>query len=439
MKNRTILFISALIICSGLLRSAVIMAQATEEPPSHTFANTPPEIYPFFNFMEPNLRWFEERHPYLGAAREYPFPENPDVVKIGFIAPLDGSSAYYSLNGQQMLNGTLLAFEQANREGGYNGIPFEVIARNDIGLWGASGSELVTLDDMGVLAAIGSIDGNNSHVAIRVALKLELPMVNTGSTDPTLTDTRIPWVIRTNQDDRQFNFALLNEVYNMRGYNRVALLRANNRYARVGTREFVDGARRLGKPLVIRQVYLPGETDFAPYLEKIAEADAEAVLLWGEVNEIAEIIRQMREAGMSQTVFTSDKAVSDYFLQLAGGYAEGVVAAFPYHPHSGNPELERFYENYRERFGAEPGSFAVQAYDGAQILIDAIRRAGLNRALVRDEITSLETYYGITGEIRLDGSWNNSTPAFIAEIRNGEFYFRQYEWHSASQAETATP
>lgn len=438
MKNRIILSLVTLLLLSVMLNRGVAMAQTTEVTPPHTFANTPAEIYPFFNFMEPNYRWFEERHPYLGAAREYAFPENVDAVKIGFIAPLDGSSTYYSMNGQQMLNGTLLAFEEANREGGYNGIPFEVIARNDIGLWGASGSELVTLDDMGVLAAIGSIDGNNSHVAIRVALKLELPMVNTGSTDPTLTDTRIPWVIRTNQDDRQFNFALLNEVYNMRGYNRVALLRANNRYARVGTREFVDGARRLGKPLVIRQVYLPGETEFSPYLKKIIEADAEAVLLWGEVNEIAEIIRQMREAGMSQTVFTSDKAVSDYFLNLAGDYAEGVVAAFPYHPKSGNPELERFYKNYKERFGSEPGSFAVQAYDGAKILIEAIRTAGLNRALVRDEITSLDTYYGITGKIRLDGSWNNSTPAFIAEIRNGAFHFRQYEWKSQTEGETVT-
>lgn len=435
MKNRTILSLVVLILLSGLLRSAVMMAQTAEEPPSHTFANTPPEIYPFFNFMEPNHRWFEERHPYLGAAREYPFPENPDVVKIGFISPLDGSNAYYSLNGQQMLNGTLLAFEEANREGGYNGIPFEVIARNDIGLWGASGSELVTLDDMGVLAAIGSIDGNNSHVAIRVALKLEVPMVNTGSPDPTLTDTRIPWVIRTNQDDRQFNFALLNEIYNVRGYERVALLRANNRYARVGTRELVDGSRRLGNPLVLRQVYLPGERNFAPYLEKIENSGAEALVLWGEVDEIAEIIRQMREAGMQQTVFTSEKVVSDYFLQLAGEDSEGVVAVFPYNPESGNPDLARFIENYRERFQKEPTHFAVQAYDGSKILIEAIRRAGLNRALVRDELTALERYDGITGRIELDGSWNNVTPVYMVEISGGEFHFYPYEWVTPTMAD----
>ncbi len=402
----------------------VLMAQ------SPTHANTPIEIYPFSNYMVPEYRWFEERLPYKGAARAYEDYVDTDKVKIGFIGPLDGAQEYYSINGLHMLQGAKLAFEQANSEGGFRGIPFELIARNDIGLWGASGDELVKLDDMGVLAVIGSIDGNNSHVAIRVALKLEIPMVNTGSTDPTLTDTRIPWVIRTNQDDRQFNYALLNEAYNIRGYTRVAILRANSRYARVGTREFVDGARRMGNPVSIRQVYFPGETDFSIYLEKIRDADVEAVLLWGEVDEIARITKQMRESGMEQTILTSEKVVNDHFLEIAGVHAEGVVAVFPFNPESNHPDLIQFHQDYKNRFGMDASSYAVQSYDGANILIRAIRNAGLNRALVRDEITSIQETHGLTGTIRLDGSWNNVYPVFIAEYRDGQFHFRQFEWVS---------
>ena len=434
MKKNIRLFAVSLII---LLSRAYLLPGSgydlMAQNPTH--ANTPIEIYPFSNYMVPNYMWFEDRLHYKGAARDYEGYVETDKVKIGFIGPLDGAQEYYSLNGQQMLQGTKLAFEKANREGGYQGIPFELIARNDIGLWGASGDELVKLDDMGVLAVIGSIDGNNSHVAIRVALKLEIPMVNTGSTDPTLTDTRIPWVIRTNQDDRQFNYALLNEAYNIRGYTRVAILRANSRYARVGTREFVDGARRLGYPVSFRQVYLPGQTDFSLYLEKIREADVEAVLLWGEVDEIARIIKQMRESGMEQTVFTSEKVVSNHFLELAGDHAEGVVAVYPFNPESNHPGLKQFHQDYKDRFGMEATSFAVQAYDGANLLIDAIRKAGLNRALVRDEITSIEETEGLTGTIRMDGSWNNVYPVYIAEYRDGQFHFRQFEWVSGMASE----
>jgi len=421
-----IIFLMLLFMITGVTG---VMGQ--EQP----HANTPPEIYPFSNFQVPHFRHFEERLPYYGAAREYEYPDTSEVetVRLGFIGPLDGAHEYYTMNGQQMLQGTMLAVEEANKEGGFNGIPFELIARNDIGLWGASGNEMVALDDMGVFAAVGSIDGNNSHIAIRVALKLELPMVNTGSTDPTLTDTRIPWVIRTNPDDRQFNYALLNEIYNKKGYTRVALIRANSRYARIGTREFIDGARRLGHPLNIRQVYYPGETNFDDYLENIRQADVEAVVVWGEVDEIARIVTQMRESGMEQTVFSSDKVVSDLFLELAGEHAEGVIAAYPYNPNILGADYHKFFENYRERFGKNPGWHAVHAYDGTRILIESIKIAGLNKALIRDELTSFRKHQGITGDIILDDSWNSITPVWLAEFNDGEFTFWQYQWISQSR------
>jgi branched-chain amino acid transport system substrate-binding protein len=410
------------IICVYAGYFSLLNAQA----PTH--ANTPIEIYPFSNFQTPHYMFFEERLPYLGAAREYDYPTDVESVKIGFIGPLEGGGVYYTKSGHDMLKGTQVAVDEANQAGGYRGLPFELIARNDIGLWGASGDELVTLYDMGAVAAIGSIDGNNSHVAIRVALKLEIPMVNTASTDPTLTDTRIPWVIRTNPDDRQFNYALLNEIYNIRGYTRVALIRANSRYARVGTREFVDGARRLGNPVVLRQVFLPGETEFGQYLENIRLADAEAVVVWGEVDDIARIVKQMRALGMDQVVFSSEKVLTDTFLELAGEDAEGVVGVFPYNPNNGKPEYEAFVETYKDRYGYAPGHLAVLAYDGARLLLESIKKAGLNKALIRDEITSIEEYDGVTGRIHLDGSWNNAGPVWLAEYINGELKFWEYKW-----------
>ena len=44
-----------------------------------------------------------------------------------------------------------------------------------------------------VWAILGTIDGANSHIAIRVALKAEIVMMNTADTDPTFIETNIPW------------------------------------------------------------------------------------------------------------------------------------------------------------------------------------------------------------------------------------------------------
>ena len=95
--------------------------------------------------------------------------------------------------GKQMFQGATLAIEEANKKGGYHGIPFVVMPHNDAGLWGAAANEVVKMDDEKVWAFLGSIDDIVSHVALRAALKLEIFMVCTGDPDPTFTETNIPW------------------------------------------------------------------------------------------------------------------------------------------------------------------------------------------------------------------------------------------------------
>ena len=52
---------------------------------------------------------------------------------------------------------------------------------------------------------------------------------------------------------------------------------------------------------------------------------------------------------------------------------------------------------YIKRFGQEPDVFAAHAYDGMNILIEAIKKAGLNRVLIRDVLTDMKTFQGYKG------------------------------------------
>ena len=120
--------------------------------------------------------------------------------------------------GIKMLQGAQLAIEHANAAGGYKdrNIPFELVVKNDNGLWGATGNEVInmTYKDK-VWAILGTIDGANTHIAIRVALKLEIPMMNSGDLDPTLMETNIPWIMRCVGDDRQQGYMLVEYLYNV--------------------------------------------------------------------------------------------------------------------------------------------------------------------------------------------------------------------------------
>lgn len=388
------------------------------------YGNIPDELVAYDRYQKAYKYHFLEPIKFYGAGREKIPPAGLKEVRIGFLGPLEGS--IINSLGKQMLQGSMLAIEEANKKGGYKGIPFRLMVHNDVGLWGAAANEIVKMDDEGVWAWLGSIDDVVSHVAIRATLKLEIPNVNTGDPDPTFTETNIPWVIRTIPDDRQSSYMLVDRIYNKDKHSRVAMIRANNRYGRVGTLHFNRTATRIGYPVIIEERFLDGETDFRDRLERIKKTNPDAVVIWGNAKESALILQQIRELGMKQPVYASDRTVSDEFLKLAGNLAEDIVTTCQYNPEADDPALKAFKAEYKKRYGLEPDVFAAHAYDGMNILIAAIRKAGLNRALIRDVLTDMKTfqgYQGVTGPVIFDGTWNNIRPIFMAQVRKGRFEF----------------
>jgi ABC-type branched-subunit amino acid transport system substrate-binding protein len=388
------------------------------------YGNIPDELVAYDKYLKAYKYHFLIPIQFYGAGREKLPPADLKEVRIGFLGPLEGS-IIVSL-GQQMLNGSLLAIEEANSKGGYKGIPFKLMVHNDVGLWGAAANEVVKMDDEKVWAWLGSIDDIVSHVAIRATLKLEIANVNTGDPDPTFTETNIPWVIRTIPDDRQSSYMLVDRIYRKDKHSRVAVMRANNRYGRVGTLHFNRSATRIGFPVIIEERFTDGETDFKERLERIKKTSPDAILIWGNAKESALILQQIRNLDMNQPIYASDRIVNPEFLKLAGNLAEGIVTTCQYNPDADDPKLKAFKANYIKRFGMEPDVFAVHAFDGMNIIIEAVKKAGLNRVLIRDVLTDNKTfqgYQGVSGPVIFDETWNNVRPIFMAEIINGKFKF----------------
>jgi len=420
LKAYTYFMSSILLILCLMLSFSPSYSQAKDD----NYGNTPDEMVPYGRFQDPYQLFFAEPYPFLGPGREKKAPEGLTSIKIGFLGPLEGSVEKDL--GTQMLNGAQLALNEANKKGGYKGIPYELMIHNDVGLWGAAANEVVKMDDEKVWAILGSIDGTVTHVALRVALKVEIPMVNTGDTDPTLTETRIPWIIRIVGDDRQSSYALVNYIFKQQDHERVAVIRANSRYGRVGIGEFRDSARRIGFPIVLEVRYDDGETDFSVQLERIKKVSPDAVMVWGNAKEAGMIVNQFKEMGMNMPLFGSDRLATTEFLEIAGKNAEGIVTTNSYNPNLETEALQAFNRNYKEKYDKEPNTFAAHAYDGMNILIKSIEIAGLNRALIRDKLTDLKTfqgYQGITGEIILDPSWNDIGKIWMVKIKDGEFIY----------------
>jgi branched-chain amino acid transport system substrate-binding protein len=402
------------------------------------YANTPVDYEPF-GAIKPYKEFFLKQIDYTGPGRAIPEP-GPELksVKIGFIGPImstvsvaTGGKSHEEVLGIKMLEGAKLAMEEWNDRGGYfrRHIPFEMDTRNDNGLWGASGNEIINMayknQDWAIL---GTIDGANSHIAIRVALKAEIVMMNTGDTDPTFIETNIPWVMRCIGDDRQMGYLLMDYMLRKMKYSRIGIIRASNRYGRFGVREINGSARRMQHPVIIEMAYRLGSEDFSLQLERMKEANLDAVVHWGDAPEGALILNQMRKMGMNQPFFASDRSVSPEFVKTAGANAEGVICAYPWDPDHKDPKLDHFRAAFRDRFNAEPDTYAAHAYDGMNMVIWAIQVAGLNRAKIRDVLAyRTAPWPGVTHDIPFSAALADLGEVFLARFENGAWHYHSRE------------
>jgi ABC-type branched-subunit amino acid transport system substrate-binding protein len=391
------------------------------------YANAPEDMRPYSKFTPPYYELYTTLVEYNGGARDVPTlkPSDVDEVRIGFLGPVKDHPD--EALGKMMLAGAQLAVDEANARGGYGGKPFKLMVHNDQAVWGASSNEVIkmTYEDK-VWAMLGSISGDSTHIALRATLKAEVPIVNGASTDPTIPETIIPWYFSTLQDDRVQCYTLARRIYTELGLERVALLRINDRYGRFGVGKFKDASRRLGHPVVIEQKYMLGDKDFRRQLRVIQDSRADAVVVWGDQAYAAGILKQMREMGMKQRVFGSFRTIGDELLKHAGPAAEGFEAVFPYDPTRDDPAWVAFKERFAKQNEKPPEAFASLAYDTMNILLDAICRAGLNRGQIRDALTGVETYKGVTGEMVFDPNCKNIVPLYLATVKDGKIQYRRY-------------
>jgi branched-chain amino acid transport system substrate-binding protein len=408
-------------------KDAVVKRDETVKPEGR-YANMPDEAVPYRRFTKPYYDWFtrEDTLEYHGAADQRPNgnPAQLGEIAIGFMSPIENNPE--SVFGLPELHGAQLALEQANARGGYKGKPFALKIHNESALWGASSAELAKmLFNENCWAMLGCVDGQNCHIALRVSLKLEVPIIDVGTTDPTVTETRIPWLIHDFPDDRQQGYTLADYVFKNLKLKRIGVLRTQTRYARIGVAKFNDEARRMGRQPVLEVKFERGDKDFTHQLQMLRDAKVEGIILWGEAEEAGLILKQMRQMGMKQPVFGSSRIAHSPLLELAGPAAEGLVVTSALDPTRTDPKWMAFRDAYRQKFNEEPIDYAAYSYDGMNILLAAIEKAGLNRGRIMDALRDyqMKTYQGVAGAIYFDHTLNNLAPVNLARVKDGKFEY----------------
>jgi len=347
-------------------------------------------------------------------------PTPAEVLNVGVFLPLDGSVA---AGGGSMLNGMILAAEQANASGGVLGHAVRLVVRDTksqpAGVEKAV-RDLITEDK--VACVIGGLSGSGLD-ASAAAEELQVPLIVPGSTMPGVQSNE-PWTIRFCYSDFLSGRVMAKFADSLEAKRTVVLYDPGNDYAKALAIAYGKAFKRKRGHEIIGEPFQSGTTEFSEHIEEIKKINPDVVYLPTDASLAAAILVQARAEGLEIPFLGTATWDCEEFLQEAGEAARNCFLPGRYVP-SGESETGRaFLANFLNKYKKAPTAMAALGYDSLRIFLEAYKTAkGQTGEPLRDALQSTTSFEGATGPITVDPVLSVSRAIPILKVKDGEFAF----------------
>jgi len=169
-------------------------------------------------------------------------------------------------------------------------------------------------------------------------------------------------------------------VYNTLGIKRVYDTYSDFAAGPEKVETFANGFKKLGGTIVGTDKPPLGTTDFAAYLTKIKASNAEATYNFEPGADGPAFVKQYSQF-LDKTkikMLGAGDNVDDTVLPAEGQAAVGAITTFTYYSTLDNPENAKFSAAYKAKYNASSNAYAVQGYDGAHLIVDALNKTNGN-------------------------------------------------------------
>ncbi len=312
--------------------------------------------------------------------------ERADPRVIGAIAPLTGRARQI---GQRISRGLMLA----------SGAPMDappgpdtpqLVLRDDGGDPERAAAAVEALvSEHRAIAIIGPLEGRGARLAARRAQDLGVPLL-TLVPDPTVTDAGA-MVFRLLPGPAEEAGALL-AAARARGATRFAVLRPDHSYGRRMSEAFTSAVRAAGLVVAAEESYPPGATAFGEAIDRLAEAEFDALFVPDAGRQLNLIGPALAAAGLwsrrssgtaprgarAITLLAPSVGVDDRIL-VAARYFQGALFASAFHAPSATDGGRVFADAYEARFGEPPDAYAALAYDAFRLIRAAVEAGNETR------------------------------------------------------------
>ncbi len=303
----------------------------------------------------------------LGAAAQ----AQDNALKIGLVLPMTGP---FASTGRQIDAAVKLYLAQNGNA--VAGKKVEVILKDDGGVADATrrlSQELVVNDKVVVLAGYGLTP--LAFATAPIATQSKTPMVVMAAATSSVTE-RSPYIVRTSFTLPQVTLGVA-EWANQNKLKKFVTLVSDYGPGIDAEKTFKERVQLNGGQVVAELRVPVANPDFAPFLQRVRDAQPEALFVFVPSGVGAAFMKQFAERGLDKAgirLIATGDLVDDDILNNMGDVALGVVSSHHYsaaHPSAMN---KKFVDAFgKANGGMRPNFFAVSGYDGMRVIMEGLK------------------------------------------------------------------
>lgn len=368
----------------------------------------------------------------VGAQSAAPgIDEENKVVTVGAFTPVTGPVPFYT----QLTDAANAYFQQVNDAGGIDGWTIEFITLDD----GYDPSRSVStarrlVEEHDIFALAASVGTATNVAVIPYAKDQKLPMV--GPVGGSSKFYREPLVFPLLPDYGWSAASNARYALDELGAERLALLWENDELGRSARRGIETYLKSREDELAASVSFGVETTDFSPHVQRLRNANVDAVILFGSNAHLAGALRAANNIGLDADWFGPFFTADPSTYQLAGDLLDGTYFSSWLLPvSSDDPEIVAYREGLQEYYPDNAtGVFGLNGWSHGALFVKAFERLlESGRGLTRDNLLAVLNQFRDVqvGGARVtyeEGDHRGTRREAILQARDGDFVLVQ-EFH----------
>ena len=296
-----------------------------------------------------------------------------DSFKIGLIVPLTGP---FTSTGQEIQAAAKLYLKQHGDM--VAGRKVELIIRDDAGVPDTTkrlATELVVKDHVSVLAGMGLTPLALSVAPI--ATRSKIPLVVMGAATSSIPSAS-PFIVRTSFAVPQ-GIAIFGKWAATSGLKTIVTLVAD--YAPgIDTEIWFKKSFEAAGGKIAEAIRVPlGNPDFAPFLQRAADAHADALIAFVPSGQGGAFARQFVERGLDKSgmkLLATGDVLDEQLIDTMGPSVIGLTSVYHYSDQHPSDVNRAFVAAFKVEAGMRPNMMGVGGYDGMTLITKALAKTG---------------------------------------------------------------